>query len=177
MSVIGLSNTEVARCFRSVPSDLLQPCAGWRVSRHHCAADIPEADVKRYAFLYLATFLVLIPVDFLFLGTIAKSFFQSEVGDMLGEVRLAPAILFYLLYVVGILVFVSGSPDVTWQSTLLYGALFGLFCYATFELTALSLLRHWTWPVVLMDVAWGSFVTALSATLGLLIVNWLAAKI
>ncbi|HEY8333031.1 MAG TPA: DUF2177 family protein [Tardiphaga sp.] len=133
--------------------------------------------MKRYAFLYLATFLVLIPIDFLFLGTIAKGFFQSEVGDMLGEVRLAPAILFYLLYIVGILVFVSGSPDATWQSTLLYGALFGLFCYATFELTALSLLKHWTWPVVVMDVAWGSFVTALSATLGLLIANWLAAKI
>lgn len=133
--------------------------------------------MKRYAFLYLATFLVLIPIDFLFLGTIAKSFFQSQVGDMLGEVRLAPAILFYLLYIVGILVFVSGSPDATWQSTLLYGALFGLFCYATFELTALSLLKHWTWPVVIMDVAWGSFVTALSAMLGLLIANWLAAKI
>ena len=133
--------------------------------------------MKRYVFLYLATFIILIPIDFLFLGTVAKSFFQSQVGDMLGEVRIAPAILFYLLYIVGILVFVSGSSDATWQSTLLYGALFGLFCYATFELTSLSLLRHWTWTVVLVDVAWGSFVTALSATLGLLIANWLAAKI
>lgn len=137
----------------------------------------PEADVKRYAFLYLATFVVLIPIDFLFLGTVAKSFFQSQVGDMLGEVRLAPAILFYLLYIVGILVFVSGSPDATWQSTLLYGALFGFFCYATFELTSLSLLKHWTWPVVLVDVTWGSFVTALSASLGLLITNWLVPKL
>ncbi|UZE51725.1 DUF2177 family protein [Rhodopseudomonas sp. P2A-2r] len=133
--------------------------------------------MKRYAFLYLATFVVLIPIDFLFLGTVAKSFFQSQVGDMLGEVRLAPAILFYLLYIVGILVFVSGSPDATWQSTLLYGALFGFFCYATFELTSLSLLKHWTWPVVLVDVTWGSFVTALSASLGLLITNWLVPKL
>jgi uncharacterized membrane protein len=137
----------------------------------------PEADVKRYAFLYLATFVVLIPIDFLFLGTVAKSFFQSQVGDMLGEVRIAPAILFYLLYVVGILVFVSGLPDATWQSTLLYGGLFGFFCYATFELTSLSLLKHWTWPVVIMDVSWGSFVTALSSTLGLQIANWLAPKL
>ena len=124
--------------------------------------------MKRYAILYLATLIVMIPIDFLFLGRVAKSFFTSQVGDMLGEIKLAPAILFYLLYVVGILIFVSGSPDATWQSTLLYGALFGFFCYATFELTSLSLLRHWTWPVVVVDVSWGTFVTAVSSTLGLI---------
>jgi uncharacterized membrane protein len=136
-----------------------------------------EDDVKRYAILYLATLIVLIPVDFLFLGTVARSFFTSQVGDMLGEIRLAPAILFYLLYVAGILIFVSGSPDATWQSTLLYGALFGFFCYSTFELTSLSLLRHWTWAVVIVDVSWGTFVTAVSSTLGLMIANWILPKI
>jgi uncharacterized membrane protein len=64
--------------------------------------------VNRYVGLYPATLIVLIPIDFLFLGTVAKGFFASEVGDMLGEIRLAPAILFYLLYVVGIMIFVSG---------------------------------------------------------------------
>jgi len=59
----------------------------------------------------------------------------------------------------------------TWQSTLLYGGLFGFFCYATFELTSLSLLKHWTWPVVMVDVSWGTFVTAVSSTIGLLIAN------
>lgn len=133
--------------------------------------------MNRYVVLYLATLIVLIPIDFLFLGTVAKGFFTSEVGDMLGEVRLAPAILFYLLYVVGILVFVSGPIGATWQSTLGYGALFGLFCYATFELTSLSLLKHWTWPVVAVDVSWGAFVTALSSTAGLLIANRIAPRI
>jgi uncharacterized membrane protein len=90
---------------------------------------------------------------------------------MLGEIRPAPAILFYLLYVVGILIFVSGSPGATWQSTPLYGALFGFFCYATFELTSLSLLKHWTWPVVLVDASWGPFVTAVSSALGQMIAN------
>src|ERR1700754_170616 len=136
-----------------------------------------EGDVKRVAVLYLATLIVIIPIDFLFLGMIAKSFFTSQVGDMLGEIKLAPAILFYLLYVVGILIFVSGSHDATWQSTLLYGALFGFFCYATFELTSLSLLRHWTWPVVAVDVSWGAFVTAVASTSGLLLADWLAPKI
>ena len=133
--------------------------------------------MQRYAVLYLATLIVLIPVDFLFLGIVAKGFFSSQVGDMLGEIRLAPAILFYLLYVVGILVFVSGKAGAVWPSTLLYGALFGFFCYATFELTSMSLLKHWTWPVVLLDVSWGTFVTALSSTAGLLIANWITPRV
>jgi uncharacterized membrane protein len=133
--------------------------------------------VKRYIILYLATLIVLLPVDFLFLGVVAKGFFTSQVGDMLGEIRPAPAILFYLLYVVGILIFVSGSATASWQSTLLYGALFGFFCYATFELTSLSLLRHWTWRVVMVDVSWGTFVTAVSSTAGLLIADWIAPKV
>jgi uncharacterized membrane protein len=96
---------------------------------------------------------------------------------MLGEIRPAPAILFYLLYVGGILIFVSGQAIATWPSTLLHGALFGLFCYATFELTSLSLLKRWTWPVVVVDVCWGTLVTTVSSTHGLLIANWLAPKV
>ena len=96
---------------------------------------------------------------------------------MLGEIRPVPAILFYLLYVVGILIFVSASVTATAQSTLLYGALFGFFCYATFELTSLSLLKHWTWAVVFMDVTWGAFVTAVSSMLGLMIANWITPRI
>ena len=133
--------------------------------------------MKRYAILYLATFVVMLPLDLFFLGTIAKSFFTAQVGDMLGPVRMAPAILFYCLYIVGILIFVSSSPDATWQSTLLFGALFGFFCYATFELTSMALLKHWTWPVVAVDITWGTFVTATVATLGLLITDWLAPKV
>lgn len=132
--------------------------------------------MKRYGVLYLATFLVLIPLDFLFLGTIAKSFFNAQVGEMLGPVRMLPAVMFYLLYVVGILVFVNGSATATWQSSLLFGALFGLFCYSTFELTSLALLKHWTWPVVAVDISWGMFVTAVSGALGLLLADWLSPR-
>jgi uncharacterized membrane protein len=133
--------------------------------------------VNRYVVLYLATLIVIVPIDFLFLGLVAKGFFASQVGDMLGEIRPAPAVLFYLLYVAGILIFVSGPASANWQTTLLYGALFGFFCYATFELTSLSLLKHWTWPVVAVDVSWGTFVTAVAATLGLMIANWIAPKV
>jgi uncharacterized membrane protein len=132
--------------------------------------------VNRYAVLYFATLMILLPLDFLFLGVLAKGLFVSEVGDMLGEVRAAPAILFYLLYIVGIVVFVNGAASATWQSTALYGALFGLFCYATFELTSLAMLKHWSWTVVAVDMAWGVVVTAVSSTAGLLIANWLAPR-
>ena len=132
--------------------------------------------MNRYAVLYLATLLVLVPLDFLFLGIVAKDFFTSQVGDMLGEIKLAPAILFYLLYVAGSVIFVSGGQGATWQSTLLYGALFGLFCYATFDLTSLSLLKHWTWPVAILDVGWGAVVTAVASTAALVIADWLVPR-
>jgi uncharacterized membrane protein len=74
--------------------------------------------LNRYVVLYLATLIVFVPIDFLFLGLVAKGFFTSEVGDMLGEIRPAPAILFYLLYLLGILIFVTGPAAATWQSTL-----------------------------------------------------------
>jgi uncharacterized membrane protein len=144
---------------------LLRPCAGGL-----------EAAVNRYVVLYLATLFVIIPVDFLFLGIVAKDFFTSQVGNMLGEIKLGPAILFYLLYVVGILVFVSGSPAATWQTTLMFGALFGLFCYATFDLTSLALLKHWSWAVAVVDITWGAIVTAVSSTAGLVVANWLAPR-
>jgi uncharacterized membrane protein len=133
--------------------------------------------VNRYVVLYLATLFVIIPIDFLFLGIVAKDFFTSQVGNMLGEIKLGPAILFYLLYVVGILIFVSGSPAATWQTTLMFGALFGLFCYATFDLTSLALLKHWSWAVAAVDIAWGATATAVSSTAGLVVANWLAPRV
>jgi uncharacterized membrane protein len=135
-----------------------------------------EATVNRYVALYLVTLFVIVPIDILFLGVIAKGFFTSQVGHLLGEIKLVPAVLFYLAYVAGILIFVSGGGGATWQSTLLYGALFGFFCYATFELTSMSMLKNWSWAVVVLDIAWGSFVTAVSATAGLLVADWMVPK-
>jgi uncharacterized membrane protein len=127
----------------------------------------------RIAVLYLATLVVLVGLDFLFLGIFAKGLFVSEVGDMLGEVKALPAGLFYLLYVAGVLIFVSGGVAATPRSTALYGALFGLFCYATFELTSMALLKHWSWTVVAVDISWGAVVTAVASTAGLVVADWL----
>src|SRR6201996_5448065 len=129
----------------------------------------------RYLALYLTTLIVLVVLDYLFLGVFAKGFMVSEVGDMLADVKPVPAVLFYLLYVVGVLIFVS-SPAASAQTTLLYGALFGLFCYATFDLTCLALLKHWSWGVAALDIGWGAVVTAVSSTAGLFVADWLAPR-
>jgi len=132
--------------------------------------------MQRFLVLYPVTLFVLVGLDLLYLGLAAKDFFAAEVGDMLGDVRPVPAVLFYLLYVAGVLVFVSGPATAEVRSTLLYGALFGLFCYATFELTSLAMLKHWSWPVALVDMSWGATVTAISATAGLLAADWLTPR-
>jgi uncharacterized membrane protein len=132
--------------------------------------------MSRHVALYLTTLAVLMVLDYLFLGVLAKSFFVSEVGDMLADVKPVPAVLFYLIYVVGVLIFVSGRAAANWRSTLLYGALFGLFCYATFDLTSLALLKHWSWSVAALDVSWGAVVTAVSSTAGLFVANRLVPR-
>ena len=132
--------------------------------------------MQRSFVLYLVTLAVLVGLDALYLGVFANGFFAAQVGDMLGDVRPLPAVLFYLVYVAGVLIFVSAPATATSQSALLYGALFGLFCYATFELTSLAMLKHWTWPVAVVDMSWGVIVTAISATAGLLVANWTAPR-
>lgn len=127
---------------------------------------IRESHLKRTAILYLVTLIVIIPLDVLFLGVIAKPFFKAQVGDMLGDLNILPALIFYPLYTLGVLIFVTGSPNTSIPSSLIYGALFGLFAYATFDLTALATLKHWTWPAAFADVSWGAIVTATSATAG-----------
>lgn len=132
--------------------------------------------MRRAVILYLATLIVLVPLDFLFLGVLATDFFKAQVGPALGDVNVLPVVIFYLLYPLGIVIFVSLAAGTNWQHTLLYGALFGLFCYATFDLTALALLRGWTWPAALVDIAWGAFATATSATVGLLLANLISRQ-
>jgi uncharacterized membrane protein len=132
--------------------------------------------MSRYLALYLTTLVVLMVLDYLFLGVLAKGFFVSEVGDMLAEVKPVPALLFYVVYVVGVLIFVSGGATANWQTTLLYGALFGLFCYATFDLTCLALLKHCSWAVAALDMSWGAAATAVSSTAGLCVANWLVPR-
>lgn len=126
-----------------------------------------------YILLYVATLVVMLPLDLLFLGVLAKGFFQAQAGQHIAaEPNMVAAAAFYLLYPAAIVTFANGNPAVTWQSALLFGALLGLTAYATFDLTTLALFKTWTWPAAIVDMIWGSFVTATSAALGLLLARW-----
>jgi uncharacterized membrane protein len=132
----------------------------------------------RFVIVYLSTLVVMLPLDFAFLGSVGKRLFSANVGEMvLDTPRLPPAILFYALYLAGVVIFVNGSAPANWTHNLLYGAMFGFFCYATFELTNMSILKHWEWAVVIPDMLWGSLMTGISASLGGAIAHWISNRV
>jgi uncharacterized membrane protein len=124
--------------------------------------------VKHTMILYFATLAIMVMIDMVWLNVIANDFYKKHMGDLL-EFHLLPGILFYLIYVAGIVIFASSSATSTWQSVLLYGALFGFFAYATYDLTNLATLRGWSPTLAIVDMAWGTFITAVAATGGWLI--------
>ena len=129
----------------------------------------------RYVIAYIATAVVFLTADFIWLGFVARSFYRDNLEGMLLEKPLMDvAGLFYALYVVGIVIFgvMAGLRDDTWRSAALYGALFGLFAYATYDLTNLATLKNWPMMVSVVDTAWGACVTALAAVGGYFAVSY-----
>jgi uncharacterized membrane protein len=112
----------------------------------------------------------------LWLGVLMRDFFKSRLGDMLGDLKMLPALLFYLMYAAGILVFASGPAGATWRSAALFGGLLGLIAYGTYDLTNLAVARHWSWSAAAVDVAWGAFVTALAGAISVLAADWLLGE-
>ena len=125
--------------------------------------------MTRIVVAYLATLAAFCVLDFVWLGFLARNFYQAQVGSLL----LAPpnwtvAVLFYALYIVGVVVFaVLPALDAgSWLSALVLGGLFGFFCYATYDLTNLATLKGWTVPMAVVDILWGVVITAAAATAG-----------
>lgn len=119
----------------------------------------------------LASFLVL---DFVWLGLIARGFYRSQLTDLLAsEVRWLPAVLFYTLFVAAILVF-AVVPAVQRESAgraALLGAFFGLVAYAAYDLTNLATLKDFPVVVAVVDMTWGSVLSASVATVGYLVAS------
>ena len=128
---------------------------------------------KHYLILYVATLLIMTAMDILWLKGIAQAFYKNRIGELL-EFRAAPAIIFYLIYGIGILVFVSVTGS-SWKDVLCYGAFFGFLAYATYDLTNMATIRNWPLSLTLVDIAWGTFNTGLSATAGWIVARQLAA--
>jgi uncharacterized membrane protein len=128
--------------------------------------------MKKYLILYLATTVVLVLIDGVWLGVIAKDFYRSRIGHLMAlEVNWWAAAAFYLIYPAGVVIF-ANNPALAggaWSMALLYGALFGFFAYATYDLTNLATLRNWSVSLTALDMAWGALVTGVSAAAGVLV--------
>jgi uncharacterized membrane protein len=132
--------------------------------------------MKRYAITYVATLVAFGAIDAVWLGTVAGPLYKRTLGPvLLDQFRLAPAIVFYLLQIVGMMVFVvprvPGAGDL--GRVALFGALYGFFTYTTFDLTNYAVLRPWTLYLAVTDIAWGCVVSAAASVIGV----WVARAV
>ncbi len=110
------------------------------------------------------------------LGVAARSFYQKQLSGFLDEnIRWAPALSLYFLFTAGIIVFgvFPALEKGSLAQAALYGALFGFFCYATYDLTNQATLKDWPLAVTVVDVAWGTFVSSLVSVASYLIAGLL----
>jgi len=118
-----------------------------------------------YGFTVIAFFVI----DMVWLAGVAKSFYGNQLRGMLAKPpRWGVAIMFYLIYIVGIVFFASrfGLEAGSIKTAALYGAALGFLCYATYDLTNLATLKGWPPKMVVVDIIWGTFLTGSCAAIG-----------
>jgi len=125
--------------------------------------------MTKYIAAYAAAFLALLILDAVWIGFIASGFYARNIGHLMAaSPNIAAALVFYVLYPLGLLVFAiaptRGRPG--WQGTAGMAAAFGFFAYGTYDLSNLATLRDWPVTVSIVDVVWGCFVSAASASAG-----------
>ncbi len=118
--------------------------------------------------LYLIALPVFFAIDMIWLGLIAKNFYREQIGLLMkNDINWIAAIIFYLLFIMGLIIFVI-TPAVTnnsWQHAFIFGALFGFFTYATYDLTNLATLKDWPLMVTIVDLIWGTVLAASVSTI------------
>lgn len=131
--------------------------------------------MKTFLIGYAGTFLTLLVADAIWLGLVARTFYRDQLGDMmLPNPNLAVAALFYLFFAAAV-VLLAVMPGVRSQSLLMaagYGAVLGLAAYGTYDVTNLATLKGWPVAMSLVDMTWGTFVTAFSAGGGYVAVRY-----
>ena len=126
---------------------------------------------------YGAAALVIVALDLLWLGFIAKAVYRQAIGHLMAErPRLGAALAFYALYPAGLMVFavMPNAEDPGWGPVLWTGALFGFFAYATYDLSNLATLRNWPVGLTGVDMAWGTLLSAAAAAGGKAALGWAA---
>ncbi|MFN8297148.1 MAG: DUF2177 family protein [Chitinophagales bacterium] len=118
----------------------------------------------KYIALFFITTVVFFAIDMLWLGVIAKNFYREKLSFIFtGEVNWIAAVIFYLIYIAGIIYFaiLPGIHSDSWRMVMLNGAILGFLCYATYDLTNMATIKQWPLVVVLVDIAWGTFLTGI----------------
>lgn len=108
--------------------------------------------------LYFIALPVFFAIDMVWLGLVAKNFYSAQIGYLMKtNINWISAILFYLLFIVGVVIFVviPAYEKQSWIQALLFGALFGLISYATYDLTNLATIKDWPILVTIVDLIWG----------------------
>lgn len=122
-----------------------------------------------YVVAYVATLVFFAIVDGTWLYVMGNQLYKPVLGDILApNVNLGAAAAFYLLFPLGLTIF-AVDPAIksgTIATALIYGALFGFFAYATYDLTNFATLRNWTLQITLIDMAYGAVVAGLAAAVG-----------
>jgi uncharacterized membrane protein len=124
------------------------------------------ATMLYYAVAYLVTLLLFVGIDLVWLTWVGGPIYRQFLGDMLlPGVRIPPALAFYLIYPLGLVMFAvhPGLNGGSILGALLAGALFGFFTYATYDLTNFATLRNWNLVVTVMDIGWGCLLGAATA--------------
>ena len=128
-----------------------------------------------YIIAYIATTLLFFILDFIWLGFVAKDFFQKHIGFLLAdEFKLHIAGIFYLSYTIGIVIFciIPAINAQNWLVALGYGCLFGFLAYGTYDFTNLATIKNWPSIVTVVDLSWGTIVTGLSSVAGYMAVRY-----
>jgi uncharacterized membrane protein len=115
-------------------------------------------NMTQFLMLYAISVPIFFVIDMVWLGLVASNFYKEKLGYIMGEINWTAAIIFYLVFLVGLVIFAIYPAVVKgeWQYALIYGALFGFFTYATYDLTNLATLRDWPLSITLVDMAWGT---------------------
>lgn len=127
-------------------------------------------------YLYLLTLIVFVAIDVLWLTVISKNLYSTRLSHLLADnPKLLPAVLFYLIFVVGIIVFavLPGYTDKSLLKTILLAGLFGALSYATYDLTNLATLKDWPVLITVIDILWGATVSVLTGIAGYYIAGWI----
>lgn len=124
---------------------------------------------------YLITFIIFLVIDFIWLGAVARNLYRNQLGFLMKEnFNLAAALIFYLLFTVGLVFFVLNRALAisSWQYALFAGMFFGLITYSTYDLTNLATVKDWPLTITIIDLIWGTFLGGLTSYLSYIVVNY-----